>query len=1033
MSAKTAPSLLQIYLFGHLRALTNGERLKLNCLPRTLPLWAYLLLNRKDPIPRDSLAYAFWPDVLENEARANLRRHLYDLRRILPPERPGTPWLLTENKVVQWNPASTYWLDVSEFEQLSASGSQPERLVEAVQLYGGELLQGVYDDWVFIERERLRNLLLGDLERLVLHSRARRDYPQAIAYAQKYLLNDPLSEDAVRWLVALRCESGDRPGALQEYHRFELQLKAELGIPPMPETEALFRALRSGRDTPQLQAALGSVFGSTAPVAPLPQAGGARLPEHNLPAQLTSFVGRQNETALIANLLGRSASPARLLTISGPGGSGKTRLALEAARHLLAQHAEIFPEGIWFVDLAPLSQPQHVLAAIAAVLNVRADGKTPLIESLKAVLRPRRLLLVLDNFEQVVEAAPQVTELLAAAPGLRVLVTSRILLEVYGESELPVPPLPLPEGAAPPIERLDSYPATALFVERARLANPAFQLNQETAAAIVAICRALDGLPLAIELAAVRSRDFSPAEMLAQLKDRLSFIASRLRDLPLRQRSLRGAIEWSYRLLPPLEQAIFAHLGVFAGSFSLEAAQAVCSDLCPSACPNKPPEATDAGAEAGTEKHLNVLLAVLARLVEHNMLRQSPNPGPQGETRFHLLLTLREYALECLEGGGTTEQIHQLHADYYLRLAAEAAPALSGPQQLTWLRLLENDLENLRAAFDCLLQQGEQIAALRLSAGLARFWEMTGSLAEGRAWLETALKTGAAASQLEYANGLLAASSLAWWQGDFEDTQQHLQQALEIYETLGEKAGIAACLRRMASLQDDINAPVKSQEILNRSLALYTQLGDAAGMASAYDSLAKSAYFRSDFSAARQFYEHSLELLRPLGDSWGLSRLLNNLGVLLTSQEDWPAARAVISESLEIRRQFGFKLGIAQSLGNLAVVLVQLQDYAAARRCALESLELRWELGVKLGATECLEILGQISAIERRSELAVLLLSAAERQRSLMNSQCDEFQTRQVEAARKLARTRLGSRDFQTAWEKGQGLNLETAVELARG
>ena len=388
MSAKTAPSLLQIYLFGHLRALGNGERLKLNCLPRTLPLWAYLLLNRKDPIPRDSLAYAFWPDVPENEARANLRRHLYDLRRILPPERPGMPWLLTENKVVQWNPASTYWLDVSEFEQLSAAGSQPERLVEAVQLYGGELLQGVYDDWVFIDRERLRNLLLGDLERLVLHSRARRDYPQAIAYAQQYLLNDPLSEDAVRWLVTLRCESGDRPGALQEYHRFELQLKAELGIPPMPETEALFRALRSGRDTPQLQAALGAIFGSATPAAPLPQAGSTRLPEHNLPAQLTSFVGRQNETALIANLLGRSASPARLLTLSGPGGSGKTRLALEAARHLLTQHAEVFPEGVWFVDLALLSQPQHVLAAIAAVLNVARRWENPTDRKLESGAAP---------------------------------------------------------------------------------------------------------------------------------------------------------------------------------------------------------------------------------------------------------------------------------------------------------------------------------------------------------------------------------------------------------------------------------------------------------------------------------------------------------------------------------------------------------------------------------------------------------------------------------------------------------------------
>ena len=230
-----------------------------------------------------------------------------------------------------------------------------------------------------------------------------------------------------------------------------------------------------------------------------------------------------------------------------------------------------------------------------------------------------------------------------------------------------------------------------------------------------------------------------------------------------------SAIEWSYRLLPSLEQAIFAHLGVFAGSFSLEAAQAVCSDLCPLCLPRaEPHQATAAGAEAGTEKHLNALLAVLARLVEHNMLRQSPNPGPQGETRFHLLLTLREYALECLEGGGTTGQVHQLHADYYLHLATEAMPSLAGPQQLTWLHLLENDLENLRALLStACCSRGSKSPPCACLPGWRVFWEMTGSLAEGRAWLEAALQTGAAASQLEYANGLLAASSLAWWQGDF--------------------------------------------------------------------------------------------------------------------------------------------------------------------------------------------------------------------------------------------------------------------------
>ncbi|HEX9440456.1 MAG TPA: AAA family ATPase, partial [Roseiflexaceae bacterium] len=389
-------------------------------------------------------------------------------------------------------------------------------------------------------------------------------------------------------------------------------------------------------------------------------------PPNNLPTPLTSFIGREQELAALHELIGRPDSGVRLLTLTGPGGTGKTRLGLEAAKRLLRDAPDLFPNGIFFVRLSAIDDPTFVVPAIAQTLGVRESGSRALVESLRDYLRARQLLLVLDNFEQVAEATPLVAELLTAAPGLRVLITSRALLQVYGEHEYAVPPLALPDPEhLPPIAELTDSAAVALFVARACAVSPSFVLNDANAAAVAMICVRLDGLPLAIELAAARSKLLAPPAMLARLSSRLGFLTGQARDMAARQQTLRATIDWSYHLLTEAEQMLFAHLAVFVGAFTLDAVEAVCGDQ-------------EVRIEDGRSKieDPSSILDTLASLVNQSMVRQLGAPGPDGKPRFRLLLTLREYALERLEERGEIEELQRRHAGFFLGLAERAEPEL---------------------------------------------------------------------------------------------------------------------------------------------------------------------------------------------------------------------------------------------------------------------------------------------------------------------------------------------------------------------
>lgn len=602
----------------------------------------------------------------------------------------------------------------------------------------------------------------------------------------------------------------------------------------------------------------------------------------NLPLQLTPFIGRDREVAAVRERL--LQPEVRLLTLTGPGGTGKTRLALQVAADLL----DAFRDGVWFVNLAPISDPALVTPTIASTLDVTEVAGQVLLETLKAFLRNKQLLLVLDNFEQVLPAAPVVTDLVVTAPGLTVLVTSRTLLGLYGEHNVAVPPLKVPDRThLPPLERLGQYEAVRLFTERAQAAKAGFTITNENAPAVAEICMRLDGLPLAIELAAARIRLLSPQALLQRLSNRLKLLTGGGRDLPVRQQTLRGAIEWSYSLLDTAEQTLFARLAVFVGGSTLEAVEAVCN----------------------AEDDLGVdVLDAIASLVDKSLLQQAEGSG--GEPRFVMLETIREYAWERLEMSGEADAIGRCHAEYFLTVAERAAPELSGPPQAVWLQQLEVEHANLRAALVWTLSPAGKVdVALRLGGALGQFWIKRSYLSEGRRWLEAV-----------HARSSLAEAEAA--------TSAPVPRVGGGVSDPSLRARVLLWAGMLASHQGDY---VAARSRLDASVALWRGVEDRQATAQALNALGNTVSSQGDHPVARRHYQESLELWRELRDRRGIATVLTNQGMESLDQGDYATARALAEESLLLWREVGDRWAIALVLNNLGHVALEEGDYAAAR------------------------------------------------------------------------------------------------------
>jgi predicted ATPase len=721
----------------------------------------------------------------------------------------------------------------------------------------------------------------------------------------------------------------------------------------------------------------------------------------NLPAQRTGFVGREKEIAAAKELLLREG--VRLVTITGPGGIGKTRFALEVAGSLATE----FSAGTQFVALSSLTEPMLVPSAIVQALGIReAGGQSPL-EMLKEHLQSARgpMLLLLDNFEHLVGAAPMVASLLAMNTGLKVIVTSRAALRVSAEHEFPIPPLGMPEvTATAPIEVLSRFPAVALFVQRALAVKPDFELNKENAAAVVEICTRLDGLPLAIELAAARVKVLSPSSMRTRLRSRLQLLTGGARDMPERQQTLRAAIDWSYDLLTPAEQKVFRRLSVFVGGCTLEAAEAVC----------------DAKGDLDLD-----LLDGMTSMVDKSLVQQI-EPG-HGESRFVMLETIREYAIEKLAASDEETLTRRAHAAFCVVLAEEATEHEDAKERE---QRFAQEQDNFRAALEYLTETGDAVWGLRLGAALFNFWQAREQHAEARVRLDKLLKLPASAERNKLRErALFAAGVLANEQGDFGPSDEFLRESLAIAREIGDTQGAAVSLNALAvgaRGQGDVSS---ARALLEESLALWRELGDQMAVARALSNLASIVKLEGDLVRARALYAECLGIFDALGDRSCVAWSFNYQGDCASDQGDATAARALYENALAIFRELNDGWGIAGTLADLGNLARDHGDHSAARAFYRASLRQFHALGHKRGIARLLECFACSAALEKLAEVALRFAGAAAALRQSLGAPLSPAEQGKLEVCLNSARQTLTDRAGTTVWLEGWALTIEQAVE----
>lgn len=961
-------------------------------------LLAYLALH---PGPaghsREKLAALFWGDAPDAAARRSLRVALAGLRKALD----GAPFT-GDRAAVGLDPAYPLWVDALAFEDLARrflAGDGDDLAEGCATLYRGDLLADFYDDWLSLPRDRLRARYQQTLRTLVERQRERGVYAAAAAAANRLLALDPADEAAHQQLIFCHLARGNRTAARQQYEACVRALRDELAVPPSAETEALLGWIREAPSARPTSAAR----------------------RGNVPLTLTRLIGREDELAALTaflsplSLAGRGVGgegrlgpegEGRLVTLTGPGGNGKTRLAQELGLVL----ADRFRAGAWWVDLVPLANPGLIVGAVSQVLGQpETPGQSP-EDTLIERLRDRQALLILDNCEHLVGgAAALAARLLSHCPEIRIIATSREALGVPGEQVYPLTPLPTP-AADHDLSRaaLADSPAVALFVERAAGHQPDFHLSSENSEAIATICRRLDGIPLAIELAAARIPLLGVAQIAERLNDRFRLLRSNVRSALPRQQTLQALMDWSYDLLTPAEQAMFRRLAVFAGGWTLEAAEAVCTD-------------PSAGEEA---------LDLLGRLADKSLIVVHQTADG---VRYGFLETILAYARQRLADPGETAAAADAHLAHFRALAERAEPQLRGPTMFDWLARLERERDNLRNALAWAAAPDagapRRLAGLRLAAALELFWYTRGHGREGRRWLEEALACAPAdAPPAALARAHAAAGTMAWLLGDFEAATVHHEAALAGYRAVGDGQRAAWALGNLAVCVNEQGDP-------GRALALYAEAAGQAGLAGA---AWERALILNNWSAALidlgrpddaiPLLETSVATLREVGDEWTASHPTLNLAEIAIERGAYDRAGRLLDDMAALAGRLGIESLSAAVYLRRGMLHLHLGRPAAAANAYRAGLRCYIELADRAEAIRALEGLALALAELGAGDRAARLLAAADTQRVALGAARQPIEAAAIERGQVRLRQRLAPAVLAASHEAGRRLTLENAA-----
>jgi predicted ATPase/DNA-binding SARP family transcriptional activator len=847
-------------------------------------LFAYMVLDEGTSHRREKLAGMFWPDIPEEKARAYLRHELWRIRKALS-TKSKVAYLLSDDINISFNSSAEYWSDVTTLENFSEM-TMIEELMQTLSVVQGELLPGFYDEWIIQEREHLQAIFEKKMARLLELLEGEKRWQDILEWAERWISIVQGPEVAYRYLIIAYAALGDHVRVTSTYERCKNTLRA-LDLEPSEQTRAL-------------------VF--------------RRASKLKVPIPLTSFIGREKELKEVAGLFSKS----RLITLTGSGGVGKTRLAIQVVADVLEQ----FPDGIWFLELATLGDPALVPGTLANLLGLRESSNTNLsfTDLLINYFRFRRSLVIFDNCEHLIDSCAQlIYSLLTSCENLCILATSRESLRVSGEIPYRVPSLETPgEDSEFTVENLSKIESVRLFTARAAFASLNFAINSQNFIAIAQICRRLDGIPLAIELAASRINLLTSEQIAQRLNDRFSLLNHGLRSSLPRHQTLRSMIEWSYDLLSEKEQILFRRLAAFMGGWTLEAAEQVC---------------------AGHGIQTKDVLYLLTQFVDKSLLHVETMGS---ETRYRSLETIRQFAHEKLVETSELTQLQDRHLDYFLKKVEEIEPFLTGAEQSEWMDYVEMDIDNFRLALKWSTSHERGEEALRLVGVLSWFWYIRCHFREGIEWFRRALTLREKAAKQVTAKALAGAGWLHYAVGDLSSIISFHSENLEFYRELGDMKGITNSLQFLGTIEYERGNLIQSRAYLEESLSISRKINSKATMPRVMAFLANFSQAEGDYLSAWQYYEESLAICREIQEGHLTVVVLENMGHCALSQKNIPQAREYFSEALEICLRLKNPRTIAESFLNFSMVLcaeeqymrsAQLQGFASALFRESESLK----------------------------------------------------------------------------------------------